>query len=388
MDLNDYFDPVSLDKPLIDIYPPEVLISRQIQVHTPDQPIKSLENFAVALLGIPEDRNSANKGCATAPDHIREAFYQLVRFPRKLHMVDLGNLRKGNTITDTYFGLTDVLNELLSRKITPVLLGGSQDLTLAVFRAMKKQSLQVNMVTVDARPDLVNPGEDHNLAFGYLRNIIKERGKQLFNITCIGHQQYYTDRALTDYLEKHRFDAVRLGQARENLRELEPIMRDANLVSIDVSAVRSADAPGYFMPSPNGFYGEEVCQLARYAGLSGNTRAFGLFEMNPVHDRNAQTAILYAQTLWYFLEGLSQKIVEDPLKRNRNIKQYMVQTGELEHELVFYQSLLTNRWWLEVPVKDAGEEHSMVLSCSHEDYIQACSQVITDRVWRIYRKLI
>jgi formiminoglutamase len=388
MDLNDYFDPVSLDKPLFDFFPPETLISRNIQVHTPDQRIPALDTYQVALLGVPEERNTPNKGCAHGPDKIRDVFYQLNKFPRKLHVIDLGNLKKGQSVTDTYFGLSDVLNELISRKIIPVIIGGSQDLTLSAFRALKKLQLQVNLVSVDARTDLIQNTPEGNLTFGFLRNIIKERGKFLFNITCIGYQQYFTDRSLTDYLDKHRFDAVRLGQARENLRELEPIMRDANLVSFDISSVRSADAPGYFMPSPNGFYGEEICQMARYAGLSGNTKILGLFEYNPTYDKSAQSAILYSQLLWYFLEGLSQKIAEDPLRRNRNMKHYIVQTGELDHELVFYQSLLTNRWWLEVPVKEGETDLSVVLSCSHEDYLQACNQIITDRVWRIYRKLM
>jgi len=389
MNLNDYFDPVSLEKPLLEVLPAHIRLSGQIQIHTPNQPIANLEKFRVALMGVPEDRNSPNRGTAEAPDRIREELYQLSRFPRKLDIIDLGNLKRGQSINDTYAGLTDVLIELLSRKITAVVIGGSQDLTLAAFRAFKKQDMPCSLAVLDARLDLLPAQDEEGMeSLCFLRRLIRERGKYLFQCTCLGIQQYLNDKTAIDYLEKLHFEPIRLGQIRSGISLTEPPLRDADIVSIDLGSVRFSDAPATLLPSPNGFYGDELCQMARYAGFGSKTAVFGLFEMNPAHDQRNISSQLAAQAIWYFLEGLSQKKYENPLQKNGRFRKFIVTLDEIPGELIFYKSLATSRWWIEVPPASPQLPVSIALACSEEDYDFACKRQITDRVWRIYRKML
>jgi formiminoglutamase len=73
---------------------------------------KQIETFDIAVLGIPEDRNSLfNKGSAKAPDNIRNELYKLYK-PGKSKIIDLGNLIIGKNIKDTYTVVSEILLEL------------------------------------------------------------------------------------------------------------------------------------------------------------------------------------------------------------------------------------------------------------------------------------
>jgi formiminoglutamase len=115
-------------------------------------------------------------------------------------------------------------------------------------------------------------------------------------------------------LESLNFDCVRLGLARKNIEHLEPILRDADLVSIDVSCIRMSDAPAHANASPNGFSGEELCQIARYAGISDKLTSFGIYEFNPAFDIRHQTAKLLAQTIWCFIDGYYNRRNDHPCR--------------------------------------------------------------------------
>ena len=41
--------------------------------------------------------------------------------------------------------------------------------------------------------------------------------------------------------------------------------------------VRLSDNPSVIDGSPNGFYAEEICQIMRYAGISGRLKSLGIF---------------------------------------------------------------------------------------------------------------
>lgn len=383
--IHDYFDPVSLDKPLLEILPRDYTFSANITVCTSGTKPRDLTEFRAAILGVPEARNSPSSGFAAAPDKIREALYQMARIPRSIKIIDLGNMKRGQTVNDTYAGLTDVVSALLQNNTAAIILGGSQDLTIPLFRAYKKAHRSCALLVIDNHPDLIPSPEKSIHSLSYLRTIIQERAKFLHQCTCMGFQQYLTDKSAVDILEKLYFDPIRLGQIRENISHAEPVLRDADLISIDMNAVRYADAPGTLLPCANGFYGEELCQLARYAGLGGNTSVLGIFEILPERDYYNVTAQLAAQAIWYFLEGLAQNLYENPLNQPEKFRKFIVAHDEIPTDLTFYQSLATERWWIEVP-PSAPDKKTKIYSCGREDYEAACNHQITDRIWRIFRK--
>jgi hypothetical protein len=168
---------------------------------------------------------------------------------------------------------------------------------------------------------------------------------------------------------------------------MEPLLRDSDVAVFDIASVRQSDAPGTVSPSPNGFYGEEICLLSRYSGISDKLKVFGLFDVNPEFDIRNQTAGLAAQILWFFLEGFAQKQYETPvlsLSNSGRFIRYHVRITDLDEDLIFVKSNLTDRWWIELP---ADKDNSCYVACSHEDYLKANHNEVPERWVRAVEKL-
>ena len=381
MDLNGYFDAVSLKRPEFGYLEGSETFSHHISVHTPDQPIRELDRHRVAIIGVPSDAAAFVKGSAEAPDQIRSKLYQLRKINRNLPIYDLGNIKNGGSVQDTYYALRDILLELQDRDMISVILGGSQDLSRGVFLALEKRAGIHQVMTVDSMLDFSEDEEEIH-SHNYLNLLLKTSLPQKFSYTNLGHQAYFVTEKQLEMLERSYLESIRLGEARASIQQTEPLIRDCEFIGIDMGAVRHADAPAACIPSPNGFSGEELCQITRYAGLSEQVRILGLFEFSPASDVNGQTSHLAAQSIWYFLEGISQRIRESPVNTPEHIKKFIVNLNAAGHDIVFHKSTLSDRWWMEVPVKNPLTGHNFFVSCSYEDYQHACNQEIPDRWWR------
>lgn len=380
MDLNLYFEPVALDKPDRLLKPSRAMLGQNIRINTPSTPIDEISNYQVALFGVCEDRNSLNQGSSGSPDKIRTCLYQLFRINEKVRIIDLGNLKITQSVNDTYFGMRDVMLELLGNQVVVVVMGGSQDITFGAFRAFEMQKEAINIVTIDSRLDMEEEGAD---GFKWMEEILKS--PKLCQYTNLGHQQYLVNKDLLDYFDKHSFESLRLGSLRDDPAISEPILRDAHLVNFDIAAIKQSDSPGTIFPSPNGFIADEACRLARYAGLSDHVSCFGIFEINPLFDEHDQSAHLAAQMIWYFIEGYVQRKAEEPAQDNPDFKVFVVSHQDMEHELTFYKSLVTNRWWMEVP--DIASGQTVMVACSYDDYQQAGRHEIPDLWWKVFQRI-
>lgn len=387
MDLNGYFDPVSLERPGFHFLPEEHSFSRCISVHTPDRPIKNLDDHQLALIGLPEDQNAYISGSSSAPDAIRGMLYQLRRINRNIRAYDLGNLKITGNINDTYYAIRDIALELMERKIIPFFIGGSQDLSFGILLALEKLQSLSQLVTIDPRLDFRNDRKEQITSRNYLNYLFDQEKQGKFIYSNIGHQVYFVAEKQLDTLEENFLESYRLGRVRENLHAMEPIIRDADFLGIDLNVVRHSDAPGVSIPSPNGLFGDELCALTRYGGLSSNVKVCGIFECSPGKDLNQQTSHLAAQSIWYFMDGLSHRINEHPSVNQDHKKKYIVSMTETGQELTFHKSTVSERWWIEIPVKNPVSGDNFFVSCSYEDYEQACNHEIPDRWWRYLQRL-
>lgn len=387
-DLSIYFAPASVKEPSGDTVA-SVKLGQATDIYRNDFPNWTAAN--IAIIGVCEDRGSEpNKGCASGPDEVRRFLYDL--YPpagNGLKICDLGNILPGERIEDTYFAVRTVVAQLLRRNIIPLILGGSQDLTYAMFSAYEQLEQTINVLGVDRVFDLAQEqNEFHSEA--YLNRIILHEPNYLFNYSNIGYQTYFVCDTQLQLMEKLYFDTYRLGAFKNNIQAAEPVVRNADLMSFDISAVRQSDAPGSAHSGPNGFYGEDACQICRYAGMSDKLTAAGFFEFNPAFDRAGQTAHLLAQMVWCFLEGFLARKNDFPFREEEKYKRYQVIIQEFEHELVFYKSRVSDRWWLSVPFpsnqKLRFERHHLV-PCSYEDYQMACADEVPDLWWKTFQKI-
>lgn len=385
MDLNDYFNPVSLEKPAIHLLPHDLTFSRKIKIHTPDIKISNITDFDIAIIGIPDDKNAFIKGSASAPDAVRDKLYQLSSINRKTRIIDLGNLKITDNSNDTYFALRDIILELNKKSIVALIIGGSQDISFGVDMALNQKNSLYNYLSLDARLDL-GFREKKISSRNYLDTILHDKDPKFFNYTNLGHQTYFTPDRLKDRIDKKGYESLRLGFVRANLSTVEPQIRDASFISLDMSCIRQSDAPGVTLPSPNGFFGQEICQLARYAGAAPGLKAFGIFELSPGNDINAHTVHLAAQTIWYFLDGLSIRIKEDP--QSSGATKFIVNMESAGQDISFYKSLKTERWWMEIPAINPITGLNYLVSCNLEDYQMASADEIPERWWKAFHRLV
>ncbi len=385
MDLNDYFNPVSLEKPAIHLIPHDLSFSRKIKIHTADHKIQKISDFDVAIIGVPDDKNAFIKGSADAPDAVRSKLYQLASINRKTKIIDLGNLKQTANSNDTYFALRDIITELTEKSVIALLIGGSQDLSYGVDLALNKKNSMYSFLSIDARLDL-GFKEKTISSRNYLDTILPNKDPRFFNYTNIGHQTYFTPDRLKDMIDKKGYESLRLGYVRSNLSAIEPQIRDTSFLSLDMSSVRQSDAPGVTLPSPNGFFGQEICQLARYAGAAPELKAFGVFELSPENDINGHSSHLAAQTIWYFLEGVYIRIKENP--QIAGATKFIVTLESAGQDISFYKSLKTERWWLEIPAINPITEMNYLISCNYEDYQMASSNEIPERWWKAFHRLV
>lgn len=362
-----------------------------IRQYTTDGDFPDLDGVSLAILGVTEDRNAHdNDGCSRAPDEVRKYLYELYPERSNLKMADLGNIKRGYTTDDTYFALSSAIAELLKNRTIPIIIGGSQDLTYANYLAYESIGQIINLVSVDPRFDLGSGNYSFD-SQSYLSRIILHQPNYLFNFSNIGYQTYYNDQEAVLLMKNLLFDVYRLGKVRAKLEDVEPIVRDADMLSFDVSSIRFSDAPGHKNPSPNGFYGEEVCQITRYAGLSEKLTSIGFYELNPDFDSNGQTAHLVAEMIWYFIDGFCNRPNDHPKAESDDFLKYRVSIRDHNDEIIFFKSLKTERWWMEVTcpanVKTKYERHYLV-PCSYADYQVACADDIPDRWWQVYQKFM
>lgn len=362
-------------------------LGRNIQVHSIQKGFPELDEVQIAIFGVQEDRNAVdNINCGENLHEIRKHLYQL--FPGNWHtkIADLGNVIKGNSVEDTYFAVNSLTAYLIKNKIIPVIIGGSQDVTYANYRGYDALEQTVNLVSVDSKFDIESAEEGLN-SRSYLSKIILDKPNNLFNFSNIGYQTYYNSQEELDLLNSLFFDTYRLGEVKD-LTVVEPIMRDADIVSIDVGSIRQSDAPANNNASPNGFYGEEICAISRYAGISDKVTSFGIYEYNSKFDNNNQTAHLIAQMIWYFIEGVNFRAKDYPFCTKESYQKFIVLV-ENDEPINFYKSDKSGRWWMEINIitNNKYKRHALI-PCTYQDYLEAIEQKIPERWYKALRKLM
>lgn len=349
-----------------------------------------LQSFHLAIIGVPDGRGSAeNEGCSGAPNEVRKQLLKLfIPSKNQFKAIDLGNIVSGETIRDTYFALASVVLKCVTNKVVPIILGGSHDLTFGQYMGYQDLQGMINVVNVDGKLDMGATPDTPLQANSFLMHLLMHQPNFLFNYSHLGHQSYMNDPNAVDTLESLGFDCYRLGLMQSDMEIAEPIVRDADMISIDLSCVRMSDGPAHAQASPHGFYGEELCQITRYAGMSDRVSSIGFYEMNPHYDINQQSAQLYAHAIWYFMEGYYCRKNDVPAQ-NSNYSHYAVNIHDVDYEIVFWRSNLTGRWWMELPFsneKFSREQH--LVPCSYNDYQLACNDELPDKFMKYYTKML
>jgi arginase family enzyme len=374
MNIQSFFDPVA--DFLFEKKYSENSFCYQIRAHRTEFP--DLKGIQIALVGIKEKRGAKrSESIERGSSEIREKLYELKKGLVPYRIADLGDLISGESLNDTYQNIRQVGEFLMKSQILPIFFGGSHDLDYGQYLSYQKMKKLVTLVTVDSKVDMEESGPEDDR---HTQEIVLHQPNFLFSYTHLAYQSFLVDPTLINVMEKLYFDHVRLGQLRDKFKETEPLIRDADLLSFDLSAIQSSDAPGAVDAQPFGLSGEEACQVFWFAGMNEKLSSIGLYGYDPYFDdANNKTAKVAAVMIWYFVEGFYSRKDSLSFKSADYIK-YTVSLDTKPNNLVFYKSKRSGKWWMEIPHNETGRyDRVSTVPCSYSDYLVAQKGEIPER---------
>lgn len=316
---------------------------------------------SIAILGYDEKAAAA----------IRKELYALAWLFGKTPLIDIGNVRKSQPAF-----ASQVMRELIDGGITVVLLGSAGDLLLPQYHAYGEKLKGVNAAIVTDRLGTKRSGTGK-----WLESLLVPGKNHLFHLSLLGYQRHFCDPGILRTLrEEHHFELYSLGVVQADPVSMEPVLRDADMLAIDLSAVQAGIAPAALRSGPNGLDGIVLGHLARYAGISDKLSSLSVGAWSPSRDRSRRTAQLAAQTVWYFLEGVGQRQGDFPVSMD-GLTEYHVDHSHLSEHLVFWKSNRTGRWWMQIPVReDKGHARHRLVPCTYQDYLDASRDGLPERL--------
>lgn len=288
----------------------------------------------IAIVGVPQDegvkRNKGREGAQKAPMEIRRALYKLTPFVpdemsaaagnkrlSSLRIFDLGDVLLGETLEETHDRLETVVATLMDHRIIPIVLGGGHDISYPNFRGFSRTAKRVGVVNIDTHLDyrpavpMRHSGTSFRLMLDEPASVLAPQNIVEFGIQPFAnveaHYRAMLERGtrimMLDEIRKNGFAPAFAGALRIAADGTERTM-----VSFDIDAVRSSDAPGVSAPSPTGFFAEEILQAAFECGTSSHVGMIDIAEVNPNFDVDNRTAKLAALVVMHFLSGFCRRI--------------------------------------------------------------------------------
>jgi arginase len=259
----------------------------------------------VSVIGIPWDKNSSfMKGPALAPTKIREAFESDSSNYFTESGVDLKNHPQWMDAGDVAFSsnehfsksISDYVSRQLNQNQQVLSLGGDHSITFPVVESFYKKYGALNILHLDAHPDLYEDfeGNPYSHASPFARILEKKWAKRLVQVgirTMNTHQREQAKRYNVEVIEMKNFNS------QFNLQFDGPIY-----LSLDMDAIDPAFAPGVSHHEPGGFTTREVLNLLHR--LEGNFVGADLVEFNPTRDGQNITAMLAGKLLKELLDLL------------------------------------------------------------------------------------
>lgn len=370
--LTDFLDPLDLSQILQDCELREGQMGKSVLIYQDEFP--ELTNVDIVLATCDELRGDGRLGNIVAgTDAIRKELYSLYYWHRHIQIADIGKIRTGACLADTYAAVKTVAAEVLQNGKIFLLIGGSHDLGLAVYEAYKEMNKIIEVTCVDAYIDLSidNPVRAKN----FLMEMLTGEPNFVRHYNHIGFQSYYVHPDMLETIDKLRFDCYRLGKVKEAIEEMEPSVRSSNMMMFDIAALGAATF--WDGSNPNGFNGEEACTLMKYAGMSDQMQTVGIFGYQHRQDPQLNLAKQIAQMIWYYMDGVQFGRTEAGLHEHDMFIECHLACATIE--TTFLKSRKTGRWWMKMP-------DGKYVPCSENDFNIAGNNEFPERWLRLQER--
>ncbi len=315
----------------------------------------NLEGIEIALIGIYIKEDSSLLA-------IRNELYKY-RVPwNTVHIADLGNLKNPEAIQ-----LKEITQDLLEKKICPILIGGDQSVDLVIHQVYQSLDERLDITLIDNQIDL-----DSNGKSGHLQELLLDQPSKIENLNLLGFQTYLVNEDQFKIFEKLNFETLRLGELKKNLDLAEPLLRGSNYCSFDTKAIKNQ-----YLGNPKGHFfgldGEEACQLSWYAGMNEKMQLISFNEF-PENINHSESQLL-STLIWYYIEGYYSRR-ETYNFESELYQKFTTSLVETDQLISFYKSNISGRWWFE-----ANGEH---LPCAYQDYVDTANGELPNRVFKAF----
>ena len=333
----------------------------------------NLQKVDAVIFGVPCFNEVWDESKTKSTNRIRKELYNLANLPEKLNIVDFGDLKPSLSSKGTYLAIRDLVEVFAELNVATIILGGSSDLCAGICQAFKNEKF-FTLSSIDAQLD-VKKGQENFGSSNYLTWIFKKM-PNLFQFNLLGYQRHLIASEL--FQKNNKFgNHFSLGEIHDDIKKAEPVLRNTNVLAFDIKSVKHAEICGSAYTNPSGLQSNEVCQLAKYVGMSSNLKVFGLFDIEKT-DPDV-TFKLVGQAVWYFLEGLIFR-KNDCGVNNKKVLTYKVEINGMEKPLKFLFCENSERWWFEILSLD---NEKYIIACSETEYHKALNNEIPD-LWLNY----
>lgn len=340
-------------------------LGSHIQIYKDEMPIMS--SGQLAIIGLNEHTANA----------VRHQLYKLSFAFDNTIITDLGNARR----TEPDF-LLQLLTDLYSSKIIPILIGENPALSLTQYKAQRLQQSAISLSVIDSSIPY-NTGDKEA---SWLDYVLDNTRSKLFNINILGIQTHFLPSAIIKSFYDRKFNLTRLGKIKSNIQNCEPMLRDTDTLAVNISALKYSEAPAQADASSSGLFCEEMCQLMRYAGMSEKMTAVGIYGLLADKDTDGVTAKSIAQMVWYFLNGFHLRCNDYPISTD-NMSEYITDIRGYDWRFTFWKSNKTGRWWIQVPTSSRKHlKRHRLIPCTYEDYTQAVNGEISEHLLNAFER--
>ncbi|MFN4809072.1 MAG: arginase family protein [Bacteroidota bacterium] len=368
----DFLYPVNLPHILEDNELKEGQIGKSIDIFQDIFP--DLTHADIVIATCDELRGDGQLGSASAEtDAVRKELYSLYYWHKHIKLADIGKIKTGMHLSDTYAAIKTVAKEIIQRNKIFLLIGGSHDLSLAVYEAYREMNKIIEVTGVDAYIDLSmdNPVRSKN----FLMELLTGDPNFIRHYNHIGFQSYYIHPHMLETMDKLRFDCYRLGKVKEQMEEMEPSFRSSDMMMFDIAALGAATF--WEGSSPNGFNGEEACTLMKFAGMSDRLKAVGIYGYQQKRDPQLTLAKQISQMIWYYIDGVQYGRTEANLNEQEMFIECHLEFAAIE--TTFLKSRKTGRWWMKMP-------DGKYVPCSENDFNAAGNNELPERWLRLQER--
>lgn len=308
-------------------------------------------------------------GLGPNADIVRPFLYTYAYHFNGVSVADFGNLNHDGSSKNANAGLRECLIAMRAENILPIIIGENDNYSDALLKSTPFKDIDYALVS----PEIAYNPDD--LAWKL------QNKKKLFHSSFIGIQNFMNSHATLQMVSELFSTVVRLGQLRNRLQDIEPVLRETDLFEFDLSSIKYPDFTSAYVGLPSGLLNQEACGICRYAGVSNKIGVFLLnkFTLNKEFPTDAMQV---AQMIWYILDGIDNRSNDMPHMNNKNLTVYKCHANSGE-DMLFLYSELTERWWMQVPNIDKKKKTApKFIGCKSEDYEIALSGEVPELWYR------